>query len=72
MKASGMTEEDKKTARLVTLANRFYQEAEAPDEEAMDSLFFYLARRNEEQLKNLLRGWNVDTEIGEETGYLKI
>ena len=48
--------------RLMELANKFNQEAEAPDEEAMESLFFYLAMRDVAKLEALLRGWNVNPE----------
>jgi len=52
--------EQSKLRRLLTLAHLFHLQAEAPDEEAIDSLHFYLATQNVERLEELLRGWNID------------
>lgn len=45
-----MTEDEKKTARLTHAANRFYQEAEAPDGNAWHKVFTALATRDEAAL----------------------
>jgi len=47
-------------ARLIMLANRFWRDAESPDEEAMESLFFYLTTHNLAKLEELCEGWNIN------------
>lgn len=66
-----MTEEDKKTARLVAMANKFYIEAESPDLETMETLFFRLATRNEDRIRDILEGWEV-TAPDEDIEYMEI
>ena len=41
-----MTEYERQTFELLEMAGRFYTNAEAPSEEDMGTVFYYLATRN--------------------------
>lgn len=45
-----MTRTEKETARLTHAANRFFQEAEAPDGNAWNAVFSALAKRDLKEL----------------------
>jgi len=59
-----MTEEQK-TAHLTNMANRFWQEAEAPDGNAWNELFTCLATRNIPRMEALLKEYKVDRDLSE-------
>jgi hypothetical protein len=60
-----MTDEEQKTAYLMTCARRFYQEAEAPDGNDWEHLFGFLARRDTKGIKAFIESFGVDDDFSE-------
>lgn len=57
-----MKPHDKETARMLAMANAFYEQAEAADLEIWETIFFCLLTRNEPHLGEICREWNIHLE----------
>lgn len=54
-----MTEEQQKTAALVSMAMEFWTNGESPSEDDIESVFWALATRDTRKLRTILINWNI-------------